>query len=113
MTEPSLGEVLRRVDEVSRQMKDIADAMTIERRENAATYLRRDLYEARHTALTKRMDGVESELADDRKAAADDRKAADNARRQFVIGLVLLAIPAIFGLVLAINNFLVTGGQTP
>ncbi len=106
MSEPTLGEVLRRLDEVSRQMTLLAGEMRAERAENAQTYLRRDVFEARDKATLQRLEDVERDNA-------DKEKAAELFRRQIIVGLILAAVPAVLAMVLAVNNFIASGGQTP
>jgi predicted proteasome-type protease len=105
-SEPTLGEVLRRLDEVSRQLQAMAIKLDTDRVENANVYLRKDVYEARHVALSRRMDEVEAD-------AAQKERDAESFRRQIIVGLVLAGVPAVLAMVLAINNFLAAGGATP
>lgn len=106
MTEPTLGEVLRRLNEVSATMQDMAQRLERERVENAVTFVRKDVYDARHVILTERVKGLEQD-ADDRE------KAAEAFRRQVLVVVIGVALPAFLALVLAVNNFLAAGGQTP
>lgn len=105
MSEPTLGEVLRRLDEVARQMTTLSLQLVEDRREAAATFVRRDVYEARTESLTRDVS--------DLKADADAKeKTAAETRRQFVFLVLGIAIPAILGLLLAVTNFLSTSGVT-
>ncbi|WP_426243671.1 hypothetical protein [Nocardioides sp. LHG3406-4] len=84
----------------------LAGEMRAERAENAQTYLRRDVFEARDKATLQRLEDVERDNA-------DKEKAAELFRRQIIVGLILAAVPAVLAMVLAVNNFIASGGQTP
>lgn len=48
--EPTLGEVVRRLDEVSRQLASVVHDIKDDRSQNAATYVRQDVYVAQRQA---------------------------------------------------------------
>lgn len=104
--EPTLGEVLRRLNEVSGQMTALGNQMAQDRRDAADTYVRRDVYDARHAGVLRRVDEIEADADTREKAAAD-------FRRQLLFIVLGTAIPAVFALLLAINNFLANGAATP
>ena len=87
-------------------MTALATEMKAERADSAKTYVRKDVYAEAHASLR----GDITDLQGDEKIR--DQRAADT-RRQLLVGLALLAIPALFSLVLAINNYLASGGATP
>jgi hypothetical protein len=103
--EPSLGEVLRRLDDVARQMTALALQMRDDRLEAAATFVRQDVYTANTIALTTRVTKIEAD---------DEAKEKDAAafRRQLLFIILAVAIPAIASLLLAVNNFLAAGGAS-
>lgn len=103
--EPTLGEVFRRLDEVSRQLAALADQMAKDRVAAEVVYVRKDVYGAETLALTTRVGKIEQ---DDE---IRDRDAAAFRRQVFFIVLGS-ALPAIAGLLLAVNNFLAAGGRT-
>lgn len=103
--EPSLGEVFRRLEEVSRQLAALADQMAKDRVAAEVVFVRKDVYAAETLALTTRVTKVE--LDDETR----DREAAAFRRQLFFIVLAI-ALPAIAGLLLAVNNFLAAGGRT-
>lgn len=103
--EPTLGEVLRRLDEVSRQMSALGTQMGQDRRDVASTYVPREVYEARHAAITRRVDELEADFDIREKTSAD-------FRRQLLFLVLGTAIPAVLALLLAINNFLANGAAT-
>ena len=104
--EPTLGEILRRLDAVAAQMTTLAAEMRQDRLDAAATYVRKDVYESRHKNLKDDVTNLETYNKEREKREAD-------TRRQFMFLMLSIAVPAILGLLLAVNNFLATGGQTP
>lgn len=95
VSEPTLGEVLRRLEDVARRLESAE-----------ATYVRKDVYDARHNNVTRRVEQIETEM-DARE------KSAEAFRRQVLLLVIGLAIPAVVSLLLAVNNFLASGGATP
>lgn len=74
MSEPSLAEVLRRLDETSRQLESIVGQMRSDRLEYATTYVRKDVYGAEFMALSRRVSDVEEYQASREKVAAETRR---------------------------------------
>lgn len=102
--EPTLGEVFRRLDEVSRQLSSLADQMGKDRVAAEIVFVRKDVYAAETNSLTTRVTKIEAEdEARDRDAVA--------FRRQLMFLVLATALPAIAGLLLAVNNFLAAGGK--
>lgn len=102
--EPTLGEVFRRLDEVSRQLAALADQMAKDRVSAENVFVRKDVYNAESLSLDTRV----------RKIETDDEKRDDDAasfRRQVFFMLLGFAIPAIGGLLLAVNNYLAGAGR--
>jgi CHASE3 domain sensor protein len=101
--EPTLGEAMRRLDAVTRQLEALAKTLAEDRRDFASTYVRFDVYEARHKNLDRRVGLME--------LAAEEKERADAAWRrqlQFIIlGAVLAAI-----LSLIVSVVLASGGLT-
>lgn len=94
--EPTLGEVMRQVRDLVRQVRDLVQ-------EVRSDYVRKDLYDARHAGLSRRVDDLERE--------ADEREKARLAfQRTIVAGIVV-------GVVVMLANLAVTaimlGGLTP
>ena len=50
--EPTLGEVIRRLDDVSRQLVELTREIKDDRAANAATFVRQDVYVAQRHADT-------------------------------------------------------------
>jgi len=105
MTEPSNGEVMRRLEQVSGELVQLARDMREDRNAAADTYVRKDVQRGVDANQDRRLDGLEAENATRER----DQVAL---RRQLIVGLVLLAVPALFSLVLAMNSFL-SRGVTP
>lgn len=100
--EPTLGEALRRLDAVTQQLNTVARQMAEDRREFASTYVRYDVYEARHLSLDRRVTLLETD-------AEQKERTAEETRRQFVFLVLGIAIPAVGGLLLSMFLFLGRG----
>jgi len=100
--EPTIGEAMRRLDAVSKQMEILARQMAEDRRDFASTYVRYDVYEARHLSLDRRVTLLESDNEERDKTSAD-------TRRQFLFLVLGIAIPAVIGLLLGLANLLAGG----
>ena len=100
--EPTLGELLRRLEEVVKQLQDISGKMERDRSDAAQTYVRKDVYSAEFQSHERRIKDLESENQDREKQAAD-------TRRQFIFLVLSLAIPVIASLLLSVNQYLSSG----
>lgn len=108
--EPTLGEVIRRLDAVSTQMNTLAKQMAEDRRDFASTYVRYDLYQTRHEFVNGKVDAVSAKvdaLRDD--FDAKDKTAADT-RRQLMFIVLATALPACAGFLLSLLMFIARGG---
>ena len=73
--EPTLGEVMRQVKSLVEQVRDLV-------KEVRSDYVRKDLYDARHAGLTRRVDDLERE--------ADQREERRQAfQKQIVAGVIV------------------------
>lgn len=90
--EPTLGEVMRQVRDLVQQVRDLVQ-------EVRSDYVRKDLYDARHAGLTRRVDDLERE-ADERER---DRKSF---QRQVAAGVII-------GLILMVANIVIVLTQLP
>lgn len=106
MSEPTLGEVLRRLEQVSKTLADLAKEMRQDRIDAAQTYVRKDVYDRDHKAQADDITDLQTYNKDREKREAD-------TRRQLMFLMLSIAVPAILGLLLAVNNFISAGGQTP
>lgn len=102
--EPTLGELLRRLEEVVKQLQDISSKMERDRSDAALTYVRKDVYGAEYTGHERRLKDLEDESAAREKTAAD-------TRRQFIFLVLSLAIPVIASLLLSVNQYLSSGAK--
>lgn len=104
--EPTLGEVMRRLDSVASTMSDLAVQMREDRQHAASTYVRRDVYAAERIADHADVEDVRRDV----RALDEERTAMRNFRRQVGLGaaLGLLGIAGSFGI--AIFGLLVGGG---
>lgn len=109
--EPTLGEIMRRLDEVARQMTVLAAQMTRDREAAAATYVPRELYNARHDHVNMRIDALRGDVRNlEEEADARERTAAET-RRQFMFLVLSIAIPAVGGLLLSMFLLVARGGM--
>jgi hypothetical protein len=101
--EPTIGEAIRRLDAVTQQLNTLARQMAEDRREFASTYVRYDVYEARHLSLDRRVTIIEADNE------TREREDADN-RRQVMFIVLGAALTAIAGLLVGLAN-LALGGR--
>jgi hypothetical protein len=99
--EPTMGEVLRRLDEVSRQLLDLAAQMREDRDKAAATFVRQDVYQAQRIADQ----AVVADLNGDIRAVNKARESDAGFRRQVWLTMGALAITTLVTIVIAIFNF--------
>lgn len=109
--DPTPGEIMRRLDELGRTMQQLA--ATLE-----SSYVRREVYEAKHEALRSYVDARTKETEAKIKENADDigdlnrhRQSDQSFRRQIITGAAVGAILLVLNLLFAINGF--TGGSLP
>lgn len=113
MSEPTMGEVLRRLDEVSRQLLDLARELKQDRAEAAATYVRQDVYFAERRAgeatvadLHGDIKKVETNLGREIGGIKTDRKNDVAFRRQIWLAVGTLSVTLVVTIVLAVINLL-------
>jgi hypothetical protein len=104
--EPTLGEVMRRLEQVSRDMAAISTQLAEDRRTAETTFVRKDVYAAETFATGGRV----KKLEDDNEAKEKESAAF---RRQVLLMILGIAIPAIAGLLLTVNTILSNGGVSP
>ena len=123
-SEPTLGEVLRRLDDVSRQMTELAREMKADRAEAAATYVRQDVYVAQrqameamvadlhgdvkkvNTDLGLKIQATKDDLGREVKTIKDDRKTDVAFRRQAWLTMGALAVTTVVTIVVTLVNLL-------
>lgn len=98
--EPSMAEVLRRLEELTSAMKDIPAEMRKDREAAAAIYVRTDLHDAQMRTLQREVDDIDERL-----------DKADAFKRQIYSGASVFAIGILITMVLAFSNFMAVGGK--
>lgn len=92
--EPTLGEVMRQVRDLVQQVRDLV-------KEVRSDYVRKELYDARHANLTRRVDDIERDTETREKSRLD-------FQRQIVGGLIVGGILMLAQIV--VTALLVMGG---
>lgn len=94
MTEPmSAPETARRFKHLEDRVTELIQEIREERRNNADTYMRKDIYETRH-----------QELVDDINELKADRREDAKWRRQVALAIVIMAVPLVVTTAIAIFN---------
>lgn len=100
--EPSNWEIVRRLDEVAGDFKDLERRLSEAKEHGDAKYLRKDLYaEARKLDST-----VVADVASDVRELRDERKADAAFRRQVQLGLAIAAIGVMSSFAIAVFTLL-------
>lgn len=100
--EPTIGEAMRRLDAVSKQMETLARQMAEDRRDFASTYVRYDLYETRHLSLDRRVTLLESDN-ETRDQIQDDQ------RRKYTLAAVTVALTSFGSLLVSLVALIAAG----
>lgn len=93
MTDPTLGEVMRRLDETATDLAAVAADMKAERERTEKVYVRHDVW-------TEARRADRAEIAQLKKSMDDDAKW----RRQVLLGLGLTALSSLTALGIALLN---------
>ena len=108
---PTLGEVLRRLDDVSRQLVDLTREIKEDRAASAATYVRRDVYMAEQVTsnavvadLHGDIQALKAEHGREIRGLKDERKVAADKARQMWLALGAMAVTIALGLATIIVN---------
>lgn len=111
--EPTLGEVLRRLNEYVEQQAKIIDRLDRMVSDNAATYVRQDVYVAQRLAdqttvanFHQDIGTVRAEVERDITAIKEERTADLAFRRQVMLALAGVAIASLVSIAIAIINTL-------
>jgi hypothetical protein len=119
VSEPTTGEVLRRLDEVSRQLVDLAREMKEDRAKAYAIFVQREVYNEREKtyaaqrtadqAVVADLHGdikkVETNIGRDVEAIRKERQSDAGFRRQVWLTMGALAITTLVTIVIALLNF--------
>lgn len=77
MSEPTLGEVVRRLEDVVRQVADVAAQLSSDRRDAAQTYVNRETYRADQRLTDSRLAAIVKDVGE-----LDDAREKDIAWRR-------------------------------
>lgn len=91
---PTLGEVMRRIDDLVTQIAVLAGEMKQDRAESAKTYVRQDLYLAQRQADSS----VVADLNGEIQTMKNERVREQAQRRQMVMWLGGLTVTVLFGI---------------
>ena len=104
--DPQPGEIMRRLDEVSRQLADIGRRMDEREKQAAATYVRQDVYMANRQADQ----AVAANLSGDLRVLEDKQDRSETQRRAAMRVNVANGI-ALAGVVIALIALIVNRGS--
>jgi hypothetical protein len=119
VSEPTTGEVLRRLDEVSRQLVDLAREMKEDRAKAYAIFVQQEVYNEREKTYTAQrladqavvadlhgdIKKVETNIGRDVEAIRKERQSDAGFRRQVWLTMGALAITTLVTIVIALLNF--------
>ena len=89
--EVTTGEIVRRLDDITRRLAEIANSLAEDRRHNSETYVRRDVFE---NGVQRRVQELE-----------DDRDKQQDRNRQLSIAIISGAVLLILSLVVNLMGF--------
>ena len=111
INEPTLGEVLRRLDDVARQLGEISREIKEDRAIAAGTYVRQDVYMAERTAqsaivadLHGDIQSAKTELRGEVQALKAQRQTDTAARRQVWLAIGGVAATSLLGIAALVVN---------
>ncbi len=97
--QPTIGELMRRMDDLVRQIERLATAINEDRQAAIMRFVTKEVYDVRHEELARRVTDLETENTT-RERAADGRKW------QFIFIAITLTVPVIVNLLFSINQFM-------
>lgn len=100
--EPTLGEVIRRLDEYVSQQQRILDRLEHMATDNAATYVRQDVYIAQRQADQ----AIVADLHGDIQTVKADRQKDADSQRQRNFTMAILAVSTLVSIALGIAGIL-------
>ena len=109
MTEPTLHEVVRRLDDVAHQITNLVTKIDSDRRRDADTYVNRESYREYQRlveATFKAHAGDSEDLERDIKALEEVNRDGEKWRRQASFNLAVLAVGWLLTIALALFAFL-------
>lgn len=102
MSEPTMSEVVRRLDDLRLQIIDTVAKMRDDKRHADDTFVRRDVYESDRRAIA--IQAVEAQK--DVDELSRHREADAQWRRQIMLAVAVLAITSLVTVAIAISNYL-------
>lgn len=104
MSDPTLAEVVRRLEDVARSVERVAATME-------ASYVRKEVYEAKHESLRSEMRSAVKDVADDVSDIKRVREKDSDRWKQamFTTGVNLLMLLIIAAI--SVSNFMARGGS--
>jgi hypothetical protein len=103
VTEPSNAELVRRLEDVTRTVDRLATTLE-------GSYVRREVYEAKHEALRSQINSQVQDIYGDIKDIKDARASDLAFRRQIMAGVAVGIILSLVTLVVATSNFIARVG---
>lgn len=97
-----MGELMRRVEDLVRQITDVSNKIREDRLHAEATFVRRDVYDANRFADDRR----NLESAKDVDELNRHREADAQWRRQVMLAIAVLAITTLVTVAIAVSNYL-------
>ena len=105
-TEPTMGEVVRRLEDIAKQIERTSNDIRTDRAEQARTYVRQDVYTS-----DKRSEGLARDaIARAAKELEDRLDKADAFKRQIVAGVSVGAILLVVNIIIGMSALLATKG---
>lgn len=89
--DPTIHEVLRRLNEYATNLQDFVREMREERRKTEQTYVRRDVYEAETKTRAAELQALRDDLGNEITARQEEQKS----KRVLTIGIVVAAFGAV------------------
>jgi hypothetical protein len=102
MNDPTMGEILRRLDDVVGQVASIAGRLHEDRLRAETTYVRLDVYNADRRGEDRANAEIQRDLDDLKRHNDTDAQW----RRQMLLAFAVLAITSLVTIALAISNYL-------
>lgn len=111
--EPTLGEALRRLDDVSRELKELAREMKADRADAAKLYVNQGVYLAERQAMEYQIADLHGDLKKVEIATGKEitdlkraRQGDTDARRQVWLAVATLAVGSLVTIAVTIVNLL-------
>ena len=110
MADPTPAEIMLRLDHITQQLSQVVGSVDRLTTRMEESYVRKDVYEAKHTALRADLTARDQEMERDIAELRNDRKDDDKHRRQTwtAIGLTVLGVIITF-----LVSMLQAGGGLP